>query len=173
MHGQLVPLAPLASGSVFGLTFSGQGDGNERGRERRTGRRTEETDADHVAGQVLIVEDHMDTRHIYRAILAHGGFGVIEAADGQEAVRLARQQLPDIILMDINLPILNGWEATRLIKEDERTRAIPVVVISASASEESYRRAQSLGCEGYHTKPFSPLHVLAEVQRVLGFGEDS
>lgn len=173
MHRQCVSVGSVTAGFVFSRAFNGPNDGSERGREQGTGRHAGEPDADRVAGQVLIVEDHTDTRHIYRAILVHGGFEVLEAANGEEAVRLARQQLPDVILMDINLPILNGWEATRLIKEDERTRAIPVVVISAGASEESYRRAQSLGCEGYHTKPFSPLHVLAEVQRVLGFGEDS
>jgi two-component system, cell cycle response regulator DivK len=117
--------------------------------------------------RILLVEDDMDTQEVYRDILVHAGFSVSTAGDGGDAVRLAREELPDLILMDINLPSMNGWEATKMLKDDSHTQRIPVVAISADAAADNYRRASSLGFESYFAKPISPRDVLAEVRRLI------
>lgn len=122
---------------------------------------------------VMVVDDDPDTQDIYSSILEHAGFAVIVVADGAEAVRRAQVELPDVILMDIDLPGLDGWEATRRLKAGEDTREIPVVGISASAGEEFRFRAMTLGFESYHAKPFLPTRVLAEVRRALGLDREA
>lgn len=121
---------------------------------------------------VLIVEDEPTTQDIYRTILEFAGYRVSVVANGLDAVTRARVELPDVILMDINLPGQDGWAATRAIKRDQRTREIPVIGISASAGPEFSRRAASIGFESYHAKPFSPVSMLSQVQRVLGPDEE-
>ena len=121
--------------------------------------------------RVLLVEDDVDTQHVYRAILVHAGFEVCVAENGVDAVRLAREELPDLILMDIDLPILNGWEATELLREERATARIPIVGVSGGTTADSFRRADALGFEAYHTKPFPPSRVLAEVRRLCGVRE--
>ena len=82
---------------------------------------------------ILLVEDNTDNRIIYRRALEHFGYRVIEALDGEEAIRLATEHVPDLVLMDISIPRINGWEATRAILADERTKGIPVVALTAHA----------------------------------------
>jgi CheY-like chemotaxis protein len=117
---------------------------------------------------VLLVEDNEDNRNIYRIILEHAGYRVVEAEDGEEGIRLARELGPDLILMDISIPKIDGWEATRILKADERTRSIPVIALTAHAMVSDRARAQEVGCDGYLAKPVEPRRVMEEVQRLLG-----
>ena len=120
--------------------------------------------------RILLVEDHEDNRNIYRTILEHYGYQVVIAMDGQSGIRLAREEQPDLILMDLSIPVVDGWEATRRLKGDAATRAIPVIALSAHALEEDRLRARQAGCDGYLAKPVEPKKVLAEVARYLGEG---
>ena len=116
---------------------------------------------------ILIVEDNADNRDIYSTILRHAGFEVLEAADGEEGVRLARERMPAVVLMDVAMPGMNGWEATRLLKGDPATASIHVIAVTAYAMAADRQKAQDVGCDGYLAKPVEPRRVLAEVQRVL------
>lgn len=117
---------------------------------------------------VLLVEDNEDNRIVYATMLEHYGYEVVETANGEDAVRIAKEQLPDLILMDISIPGIDGWTATERLREDERTRDIPVVAVTAHALPEHRARAESLQCEGYLTKPCEPRRLLEEVQRLIG-----
>lgn len=118
---------------------------------------------------VLLVDDDRDNRIIYRAVLEHAGYTVIEAEDGVEGVRLARVHQPDMILMDLSMPRLDGWGAIRELKEDDRTAAIPVCALSAHVLlTGDYERARAAGFECYLTKPIAPRQVLGEVQERIG-----
>lgn len=116
---------------------------------------------------VLLVEDDPNIQDVYGIMLKASGYDVIVIGDGIEAVEWARERAPDIILMDINLPGQDGWEATKALKSDKRTRNIPVVGVSASAGPSFQRKALGLGFESYHAKPMSPTDLVAEVRRVL------
>ncbi|HET8656798.1 MAG TPA: response regulator [Longimicrobiaceae bacterium] len=117
---------------------------------------------------ILLVEDHEDNRNVYRAILEHYGYRVLVAADGREGLRVAREGEPDLILMDLSIPHIDGWEATRVLKQDAATCAIPVIALSAHALEEDRVRARDAGCDAYLAKPVEPRRVLSEVRRFLG-----
>ena len=116
---------------------------------------------------VLIVEDNEDNRIVYSTILRHHGFRVSEALDGEEGISKAREELPDIILMDISIPVIDGWEVTQTLKRDDLTRHIPVVALTAHAMPGDRERAIAVGCDGYLAKPCEPRAVLAEVNRLL------
>lgn len=126
-----------------------------------------------MTATILLVEDQEDNRTIYRTILEHAGFRVAEALDGAEAVRLARDAAPALVLMDISLPGMNGWEATRILKADPATARIPVIALTAHALDADRERAMAAGCDGYLTKPIEPRAVLAEVRRFLAEAEAS
>jgi len=113
---------------------------------------------------VLIVDDSNDDRTMYRLFLTQKGFQVTEASDGAEAVRKAIELIPALIVMDLWLPVLGGWEASRQLKADERTKHIPIVVLTAR----SFVTATALGCEGCLIKPCPPEELHAEILRVLG-----
>lgn len=117
---------------------------------------------------VLLVEDNEDNRIVYATMLEHYGYKVVETANGEDAVRIAKERLPDLILMDISIPGIDGWTATERIREDPRTQDIPVVAVTAHALQEHRARAERLGCEGYLTKPCEPRRLLEEVQRLIG-----
>ena len=117
--------------------------------------------------RILLVEDHEDNRNIYRTILEHYGYEVMIAADGRSGLRIARDERPDLILMDLSIPFVDGWEATRQLKQDESTSTIPIIALSAHALAEDRERARGAGCDGYLAKPVEPRKVLAEVQRFL------
>ncbi len=117
---------------------------------------------------VLLVEDHPDNRGIYRTILEHGGLDVLEAEDGEAGVRIARERRPDLILMDVSLPLLDGWKATRILKDDPGTAHIPIIALTAHALHGDRERAEEAGCDGYIAKPAPPRDVLEEVKRRLG-----
>ena len=119
------------------------------------------------AARILIVEDQEDNRTILRDLLASAGFDLLEAADGEEGVRMAGAHRPDLILMDIQLPVIDGYEATRRIKADAALRAIPVIAVTSYALSGDDEKARRAGCDGYVTKPFSPRQLLATVRRYL------
>jgi CheY-like chemotaxis protein len=116
---------------------------------------------------VLLVEDNGDNRIVYAAILQHHGFRVLEAANGEEGVRLARAERPDAILMDISLPVMDGWRATALLKGDPATSQIPIIALTAHALSMDRAKAKAVGCDGYLTKPCEPSRVVAALQRVI------
>lgn len=123
---------------------------------------------------VLIVEDQPDNRMIYTTILEYAGSQVLEAVNGEEGVRRAREHRPDIILMDLSMPVLDGWGAIRQLKDDPETAAIPVCVLSAHVLfEGDAERAQEAGFACYLTKPLEPKQLLEEVERRIGPASES
>jgi two-component system cell cycle response regulator DivK len=127
----------------------------------------EQTGGTTIPPLVLIVDDVDHGREICAEYLEFRGFRVATAADGQEALDKAFALLPDVILMDLSLPILDGWEATRILKADERTRHIPVVALTAHALASAHDRAKEAGCDSVVTKPCLPKDLEAEVRRQL------
>ena len=117
---------------------------------------------------MLLVEDNEDNRIVYATMLEHHGYLVVETANGEDAVRIATKEVPDLILMDISIPGIDGWTATERLRGDPRTAAIPVVAVTAHALPEHRARAESLRCDGYLTKPCEPRRLLHEVQRLIG-----
>ncbi|MFY0565074.1 response regulator [Archangium lansingense] len=116
---------------------------------------------------VLIVDDYQDAREMYAEYLEYSGYRVAEARNGLEAVEKAFALHPALILMDLSLPVMDGWEATRRLKGDARTRSIPVVALTGHALDGHSREAQDAGCDAYVTKPCLPDALVREVQRVL------
>src|SRR5215210_2877779 len=116
---------------------------------------------------VLVVDDYQDAREMYAEYLKASGFRVEEARTGVEAVAKAREVKPDCILMDLSLPGIDGWEATRQLKADAATRHIPVVAITGHASELASRDAKSAGCASFVLKPALPDAVVAEIRKAL------
>ena len=118
--------------------------------------------------RILVVEDQEHNRRILRDLLTSVGYELIEAVTGSEGVRLARSHRPDLILMDIQLPELDGHEATRQIKADPDLRAIPIIVVTSYALSGDETKALAAGADAYVTKPFSPRQLLAKVRELLG-----
>jgi CheY-like chemotaxis protein len=116
---------------------------------------------------VLLVEDQSDLRRLYAEQLTISGFDVIEAVDGAQAIAHTTGQAPDVVLMDLSLPGIDGWEATRRLKGDERTSHIPVVALTAHDGAPELERATSAGCDWFVPKPCPPDALIAEVRRVL------
>ncbi|HET9982132.1 MAG TPA: response regulator [Longimicrobiales bacterium] len=115
---------------------------------------------------ILLVEDNEDNRIVYATVLQHYGYAIIEARNGEEGVRLARERRPDAVLMDISIPIIDGWRATAMLKEDPATMRIPVIALTAHALPEDREKSKAVGCDGYLAKPCEPSKVLAEVRRL-------
>jgi two-component system cell cycle response regulator DivK len=103
---------------------------------------------------IMLVEDYKETRIAVRLMLEMSGYAVVEALNGQEAVELARENRPDLILMDLRLPVLDGVEATRQLREDETLREVPIVAFSAYGSTEKQEEALAAGCNAFIAKPF-------------------
>ena len=120
-----------------------------------------------MTARILVVEDQPDNRQIIRDLLTSAGYDLIEAEDGAAGVSLAESERPDLILMDIQLPVLDGYEATRRIKADPELRAIPIVVVTSYALSGDDEKARAAGCDAYVAKPFSPRHLLATVRQFL------
>jgi CheY-like chemotaxis protein len=117
---------------------------------------------------ILIVEDNEDNRAIYTQYLAHAGFRVVEAANGQEGIDLTRQERPDIILMDISMPVMDGLTATRRLKADPELRSIPIIALTAHAMAADEEMVREAGCDGYIAKPVVPRAVREEIERWIG-----
>lgn len=120
-----------------------------------------------MSKRILVVEDQDDTRRILRDLLTNAGYEIVEAVTGEEGVAMAATHRPDLILMDIQLPELDGYEATRRIKADPALRSIPIIAVTSYALSGDDVKAYEAGCAGYITKPFSPRHVLAKIREYL------
>jgi two-component system cell cycle response regulator DivK len=116
---------------------------------------------------VLIVEDHSELRQLYAQELILSGFDVIEAGNGEDAITHTSERFPDVVLMDLSLPILDGWEATRRLKIDSRTAHIPIVALTAHDGSGELQRATKAGCDWFVPKPCEPQDLIEEVRRVL------
>jgi len=116
---------------------------------------------------ILVVEDQEDNRQILRDLLISAGFLMIEAHDGEQALAIARSQRPDLILMDIQLPLVDGYEATRSIKRDPELKHIPVIAVTSYALSGDEQRAREAGCDGYVAKPYSTRNLLAKIGQFL------
>jgi two-component system cell cycle response regulator DivK len=119
------------------------------------------------ARTVLYVEDNEYNRKIVRQLLSRTSYRLIEATDGEAGVAAAREQLPDLILMDVQLPKMSGLDATRLLRADEATKHIPIVVITSFALSGDRERAAEAGATAYLAKPYSPRELLALVREIL------
>lgn len=120
--------------------------------------------------RILLVEDNEFNRDMLSRRLQRKGFDVIIAEDGSGGIQLAREGRPDLILMDMDLPVLDGWEATRQLKADPATRSIPVVALTAHAMQTDHDRAMASGCDDFATKPIEFTALLEKIQRALGQG---
>jgi two-component system cell cycle response regulator DivK len=117
--------------------------------------------------RILVVEDHEDNRQILRVLLGSAGYNMIEAHDGEMALTTAASERPDLILMDIQLPGLDGYEVTRRIKTDPALRGIPIIAVTSYALSGDEDKARAAGCVAYVAKPYSPLELLAKVREHL------
>jgi two-component system cell cycle response regulator DivK len=117
-----------------------------------------------MSKRVLVIEDQEDNRTILRDLLTSTGFEVLEAVNGIEGVEAAARELPDLILMDIQMPEMDGYEATRRIKGEPTTAAIPVIAVTSYALSGDEDKAKAAGCDDYVTKPYSPRALLATVR---------
>ncbi len=124
-------------------------------------------DAPKAKAKVLVVEDHEDSREMYQEFLEFEGYDVVVAADGLEALERAKQAKPDMILMDMSLPLVNGWEATRRLKEDDNTADIPVMALTGHAFPGHAEKAKQVGCDAYVTKPALPEEVANRIRSML------
>ncbi len=120
---------------------------------------------------VLVVDDFADNREMYSEYLSFSGYDVIEAKNGKEAIDAAQQRLPDIIIMDLSLPVMDGWEATRRLKADERTRGIPVIALTGHALAGHSKGAKEAGCDSFLAKPCLPDQLVTEIRRMLAAGK--
>jgi two-component system cell cycle response regulator DivK len=120
-----------------------------------------------VGALVLVVEDYADTQELYRELLAHAGFRAVGALTGEEAVRKALELVPDVILMDLSLPGIDGYEATRRIRRDPRLLQARILALTGHSSSSVHRSARQAGCDGLLTKPCRPAELVAEIKRLL------
>jgi two-component system, cell cycle response regulator DivK len=120
-----------------------------------------------MSKRILVVEDQEDNRQILRDLLSGAGFEIIEAEEGEAGVAAAAAHHPDLILMDIQLPILDGYEATRRLKADAALRSIPVIAVTSYALGGDENKAHDAGCDAYVAKPYSPRQLLAKVREYL------
>ena len=116
---------------------------------------------------ILVVEDQEDNRQILRDLLGSVGYDMIEAGDGEAGVAAAAAQRPDLILMDIQLPLMDGYEATRRIKANPELKGIPIIVVTSYALSGDEAKARAAGCDAYVTKPYSPRQLLAKIKEFL------
>jgi two-component system cell cycle response regulator DivK len=116
---------------------------------------------------ILVVEDQEDNRQIVRDLLTATDYEVMEAENGEEAIAAVAKQRPDLILMDIQLPVMDGYEATRRIKADPALSAIPVIAVTSYALSGDEEKARAAGCDDFVPKPFSPRQLLAKIRPYL------
>jgi two-component system cell cycle response regulator DivK len=116
---------------------------------------------------ILAVEDQEDNMQILRDLLTSAGYELIEATNGEEALAALAKQRPDLILMDIQIPIIDGYEATRRIKADPVLRSIPIIAVTSHAIGEGEEKARAAGCDDFVAKPYSPRQLLTKVRQYL------
>ena len=117
--------------------------------------------------RILVVEDQEDNRQILRDLLTNAGYEMLVAEDGVQAVEQTEKHRPDLILMDIQLPVLDGYEATRRLKANPELKAIPIIVVTSYALSGDEEKARAAGCDAYVAKPFSPRALLAKMREYL------
>ncbi|HXX11199.1 MAG TPA: response regulator [Burkholderiales bacterium] len=120
-----------------------------------------------MSKRILLVEDQEDNRRIMRDLLSASGYQLVEANDGEQGLALASSEVPDLILMDIQLPGLDGYEVTRRIKANAALSHIPIIAVTSYALSGDDQKAFAAGCDGYVTKPFSPRQLLAKIREFL------
>ena len=118
--------------------------------------------------RILMIEDTEDNRQIVRDLIDSVGYELIEAHDGAAGLAMAAEHKPDLILMDIQMPVMDGYEATRRIKANPELKAIPIVAVTSYALSGDEAKARAAGCDGYIAKPYSPRQMLAKVREILG-----
>lgn len=118
--------------------------------------------------KILVVEDTEDNRQILRDLLSMAGYEMVEAYDGAEGVQKAAEHKPDLILMDIQMPVMDGYEATRRIKANPDLKSIPIVAVTSYALSGDEQKTRAAGCDAYIAKPYSPRQMLAKVREILG-----
>jgi two-component system cell cycle response regulator DivK len=116
---------------------------------------------------VLLVEDDEDSRAIYGTVLRHAGYLVVEADDGNAAVKAVRQHRPDLVVMDAGLPGLDGWDATAALKNDPATASVPILVLTVHGQRSDVERAEAAGCDAYVLKPADPSGLAETVARMI------
>lgn len=117
--------------------------------------------------KILIVEDNEMNRDMLSRRLKRKGYDVIMAVDGEQGVSMAKSEIPDIILMDMSLPIIDGWEATKQIKTDEKTQSIPIIALTAHAMTGDREKAIEAGCDDYDTKPIELTRLLGKIEVLI------
>jgi two-component system, cell cycle response regulator DivK len=122
--------------------------------------------------KVLLVEDNEMNRDMLSRRLIRRGFQVVFAMDGQHGIDLAHSERPDIILMDMSLPVIDGWEATRRLKADDATRSVPVIGLTAHVMSGDREKAIEAGCDDYDTKPVELDRLIGKIERLLGTAKD-
>ena len=122
--------------------------------------------------KILLVEDNEMNRDMLSRRLIRRGFQVVFAMDGQQGIDLARSERPDVILMDMSLPIIDGWEASRRLKADDATRSVPVIGLTAHAMSGDREKAIEAGCDDYDTKPVELDRLIGKIERLLGTAKD-
>jgi len=118
--------------------------------------------------KILVVEDTEDNRQILRDLLRMAGYDMVEAHDGAQGVAMAVEHRPDLILMDIQMPVMDGYEATRRIKAIPELKATPIVAVTSYALSGDEQKTRDAGCDAYIAKPYSPRQMLAKVREILG-----
>ena len=120
-----------------------------------------------MSKRILVVEDQPDSRRIIRDMLAPTDYEITEAENGEEALAAITKQRPDLILMDVQMPIMDGYTATRRIKGDATLRSIPIIAVTSYALTDEEKKARAAGCDDYVPKPFSPRQLLAKIRQYL------
>ncbi len=121
--------------------------------------------------KILLVEDNEMNRDMLSRRLVRKTYEVLVAVDGRESVEVARSEAPDLILMDMSLPVMDGWEATRQLKASPETQAIPIIALTAHAMSGDREKAMEAGCDDYDTKPIELPHLLDKIEALLGKGK--
>jgi two-component system, cell cycle response regulator DivK len=120
-----------------------------------------------MSKRILVVEDQPDNRQIIRDMLAGTGYEITEAENGEEALAAIAKQRPDLILMDIQLPVMDGYTATRRIKSNAALKPIPIIAVTSYALSGEEKKAREAGCDDYVPKPYSPRQLLAKIRQYL------
>lgn len=120
-----------------------------------------------MSKRILVVEDQPDNRQIIRDMLVDTGYDITEVENGEEALAAIAKQRPDLILMDIQLPVMDGYTATRRIKSDAALKSIPIIAVTSYALSGEEKKAREAGCDDYVPKPYSPRQLLAKIRQYL------